>query len=141
MNEAFKEELADMEANERTARELEECYFSDEEDLVVNPAARTRKSSQVDSRAFCRIFHIYFFSYLGYFSSFLSPCLSVAFLRGATAKKKSTFSTVQISSSSPSHISSSRKNNVFIGSSFEIALRRLLISLDESLFSDDDSTE
>merc|ERR1712038_1045778 len=44
MNEAFKEELADMEANERTARELEECYFSDEEDLVVNPAARTRKS-------------------------------------------------------------------------------------------------
>ena len=47
MNEAFKEELADMEANERTARELEECYFSDEEDLVVNPAARNRKSSQV----------------------------------------------------------------------------------------------
>ena len=49
MNEAFKEELADMEANERTARELEECYFSDEEDLVVNPAARNRKSSQVRS--------------------------------------------------------------------------------------------
>ena len=47
MNEAFKEELEDMEMNERTARELEECYFSDEEDLVVNPAARTRKSSEV----------------------------------------------------------------------------------------------
>ena len=50
MNEAFKEELADMEANERTARELEECYFSDEEDLVVNPAARTRKSSEVGAQ-------------------------------------------------------------------------------------------
>ena len=53
MNEAFKEELADMEANERTARELEECYFSDEEDLVVNPAARNRKSSQV--RVYCTV--------------------------------------------------------------------------------------
>ena len=53
MNEAFKEELADMEANERTARELEERYFSDEEDLVVNPAARNRKSSQV--RVYCTV--------------------------------------------------------------------------------------
>ncbi len=48
MNEAFKEEIAEMEAAERTARELEECYFSDEEDLVVNKESIRRKSSQED---------------------------------------------------------------------------------------------
>ena len=36
MNEAFKSEIMDMEAEERTAAELEECYYSDEDDLVEN---------------------------------------------------------------------------------------------------------
>jgi hypothetical protein len=31
MNEAFKREIADMVSQERTAAELEECYFSDDE--------------------------------------------------------------------------------------------------------------
>ena len=37
MNEAFKREIYDMQAEERTAAELEECYFSDD-DLVPNKA-------------------------------------------------------------------------------------------------------
>ncbi len=48
MNEAFKEEILDMEAEERTAQELEECYFSDEEDLVVNKDSRRRRSNDGD---------------------------------------------------------------------------------------------
>jgi transcriptional regulator with XRE-family HTH domain len=35
----------DMEAAERTAKELEECYFSDEDDLVVNKNARRKLSA------------------------------------------------------------------------------------------------
>ena len=35
MNEAFKREISDMLSEERTAAELEECYFSDD-DLVPN---------------------------------------------------------------------------------------------------------
>ena len=49
MNEGFKEELADMEAEERTARELEECYFSDEEDLVVNKTNRKKSTASSES--------------------------------------------------------------------------------------------
>jgi hypothetical protein len=45
MNEAFQEEILDMEAAERTAKELEECYFSDEDDLVVNKNARRKLSA------------------------------------------------------------------------------------------------
>jgi hypothetical protein len=37
MNEAFKREISDMLSEERTAAELEECYFSDD-DLVPNKA-------------------------------------------------------------------------------------------------------
>lgn len=36
MNEAFRAEIADMCAEQQTAEELEECYFSDDDDLVVN---------------------------------------------------------------------------------------------------------
>ena len=36
MNEAFKQEIADMCAEQQTAEELEECYFSDDDDLVQN---------------------------------------------------------------------------------------------------------
>lgn len=36
MNEAFKEEIREMAAEQKAAEELEECYFSDDEDLVVN---------------------------------------------------------------------------------------------------------
>jgi len=35
MNEAFKREISEMLSEERTAAELEECYFSDD-DLVPN---------------------------------------------------------------------------------------------------------
>jgi hypothetical protein len=31
MNEAFKNELADMKSKERTAEELKDCYFSEDE--------------------------------------------------------------------------------------------------------------
>jgi len=36
MNEAFKIEIRDMVAEQKTAEDLEDCYFSDDEDLVVN---------------------------------------------------------------------------------------------------------
>jgi len=36
MNEAFKQEILDMCTEQQTAEELEDCYFSDEEDLVTN---------------------------------------------------------------------------------------------------------
>ncbi len=36
----FRSEIAEMEAEERSAKELEECYYSDEEDLVVNKIKR-----------------------------------------------------------------------------------------------------
>ena len=36
MNEAFKQEIADMCLEEQTAQELEDCYYSDDEDLVMN---------------------------------------------------------------------------------------------------------
>ena len=48
MNEAFKDEILDMEAEERTAAELEECYYSDEDDLVVNKDNRRRRSHDDD---------------------------------------------------------------------------------------------
>jgi predicted nuclease with TOPRIM domain len=40
MNEAFKEELREMAAEQQAADELEECYFSDDDDLVVNTHKR-----------------------------------------------------------------------------------------------------
>ena len=36
MNEAFKAEIAEMMLEEQTQQALEDCYYSDEEDLVVN---------------------------------------------------------------------------------------------------------
>jgi hypothetical protein len=36
MNEAFKKEIADMCIEQQTAEELEECYYSGDEDLVAN---------------------------------------------------------------------------------------------------------
>ena len=36
MNAAFKKEMADMEALEKTEKELDDVYLSDEEDLVLN---------------------------------------------------------------------------------------------------------
>ena len=40
MNEAFKKEIAEMCLDEQTAKDLEDCYYSDDEDLVVNTAAK-----------------------------------------------------------------------------------------------------
>ena len=40
MNEAFKEEIREMAAEQKAAEELEECYFSDDEDLVLNTHKR-----------------------------------------------------------------------------------------------------
>jgi predicted nuclease with TOPRIM domain len=36
MNEAFKKEIREMAAEQKAAEELEECYFSDDEELVPN---------------------------------------------------------------------------------------------------------
>lgn len=44
MNEAFKEEIREMAAEQKAAEELEECYFSDDEDLVIN----THKKDELD---------------------------------------------------------------------------------------------
>lgn len=48
MNAAFKEEMADMEAEEETQKNLEDCYWSDEEDLVKNPYAKEEKENSAD---------------------------------------------------------------------------------------------
>ena len=40
MNEAFKEEIMDMAREQKAANELEDCYFSDDEELVVNTHKR-----------------------------------------------------------------------------------------------------
>merc|ERR1712150_15637 len=40
MNEAFKIEIREMVAEQKTADDLEDCYFSDDEDLVVNTHKR-----------------------------------------------------------------------------------------------------
>merc|ERR1712062_795516 len=40
MNEAFKIEIRDMVVEQKTADDLEDCYFSDDEDLVVNTHKR-----------------------------------------------------------------------------------------------------
>ena len=42
MNEAFKQEIMEMAGEQQTAEELEDCYFSDEEDLVVNTHKKAR---------------------------------------------------------------------------------------------------
>ena len=42
MNEAFKQEIADMCLEQQTAEELEECYYSGDEDLVVNKHIQVR---------------------------------------------------------------------------------------------------
>ena len=44
MNEAFKQEIEDMCLEEQTAQELEDCYFSDDENPVAN---KNRKVSIV----------------------------------------------------------------------------------------------
>merc|ERR1719376_665979 len=48
MNAAFKEEMAEMEADEETQRNLEDCYYSDEDDLVVNTHAKEKKEASGD---------------------------------------------------------------------------------------------
>lgn len=48
MNAAFKEEMADMEAEEETQKNLEDCYWSDEDDLVKNPYAKEEKENSAD---------------------------------------------------------------------------------------------
>jgi len=48
MNAAFKEEMAEMEADEETQKNLEDCYYSDEDDLVVNTHAREKKEASAD---------------------------------------------------------------------------------------------
>ena len=40
MNEAFKEEIMDMAREQKAANELDDCYFSDDEELVVNTHKR-----------------------------------------------------------------------------------------------------
>lgn len=47
MNDAFKREISDMISEERTAAELEECYFSDD-DLVPNKSRRRDEEEEVD---------------------------------------------------------------------------------------------
>merc|ERR1712223_36150 len=44
MNEAFKVEIRDMVAEQKAANDLEDCYFSDDEDLVIN----THKKDDLD---------------------------------------------------------------------------------------------
>lgn len=48
MNAAFKEEMADMEADMETQKNLEDCYWSDEEDVVKNPYAKAEKENSAD---------------------------------------------------------------------------------------------
>ena len=52
MNEAFKKEIAEMCAEQQTAEELEECYFSDEEDLVVNTHKRDGEGEDEEDEEF-----------------------------------------------------------------------------------------
>lgn len=49
MNAAFKEEMAEMEADIESQKNLEECYYSDEEALVVNPYAKEKSADDEDS--------------------------------------------------------------------------------------------
>merc|ERR1712218_658723 len=48
MNEAFKEEILEMEAEQKAAAELEECYFDDDIELVPN----THKRDSLDGKNF-----------------------------------------------------------------------------------------
>merc|ERR1712088_324012 len=49
MNEAFKEEIMDMAREQKAANELEDCYFSDDEELVVNTHKRDDLDEDEDS--------------------------------------------------------------------------------------------
>ena len=49
MNEAFKLEILEMEADQKAAEELEECYFSDDEDLVPNTHKREDEEEDWDN--------------------------------------------------------------------------------------------
>ena len=46
MNEAFKDEIYEMEAEQKLNDEMEEYYFSDDEELVPN--VHKRKTSEED---------------------------------------------------------------------------------------------
>jgi len=52
MNAAFKEEMADMEAELETQKDLEDCYYSDEEALVENPYAKENREKKDDEDSY-----------------------------------------------------------------------------------------
>ena len=58
MNEAFKKEIADMCVEQQTAEELEECYYSGDEDLVENKHIQVISISQ--KRDLAQISHFLF---------------------------------------------------------------------------------
>jgi len=51
MNAAFKEEMDDMDAEEERKKNLEDCYYSDEDDLVDNPYAVKEKEKSEDDES------------------------------------------------------------------------------------------
>ena len=51
MNEAFKEEIMDMAREQKAANELEDCYYSDDEELVVNTHKRDDLDDDLDWEA------------------------------------------------------------------------------------------
>ena len=54
MNEAFKQEIADMCLEEQTAQELEDCYYSDDEDLVMTK--NTKVNCSIKTKYRCTLF-------------------------------------------------------------------------------------
>ncbi len=48
MNEAFRQEIKEMAAEKRAAEELEECYFSDDEELVENKHKKNKDESNLE---------------------------------------------------------------------------------------------
>jgi len=48
MNAAFQEEMAEMEHDLETQKNLEDCYYSDEEGLVENPYAKEKSADDED---------------------------------------------------------------------------------------------
>jgi len=51
MNAAFKEEMADIELDEQTQKELEDCYYENEDDLVVNKYRKVEEDEEEDEYA------------------------------------------------------------------------------------------
>ena len=50
MNEAFKDEIYEMEAEQKLNDEMDEYYFSDDEELVPNVSKRKSSEEDLDVR-------------------------------------------------------------------------------------------